>query len=73
MHQPLFVQTSQGWVNLARVQYITLSEKRNGRDCIRFVFCEREDQLDWIKVPTKEGEKIIRALVNERPDLFLAA
>ena len=73
MHQPLFIETSRGYVNLALVRYICPPEIRNGFDCIRFMFCDGENEADWIAVPTDEGKMIIRALMSERPELFLAA
>jgi hypothetical protein len=37
------------------------------------MFCDGENDADWIAVPTDEGKMIIRALMSERPELFLAA
>jgi len=64
MHQPLFVQTSAGTLNLALVRYAYVDTK-----VMRFVFDNEHNTI----LPVKEVQRIIRALVSERPDLFLVA
>jgi hypothetical protein len=66
MMQPLFVETSKGYmINLALVREI----RPDGYGCISFIFSD-EDRTD---VSIAEGKAILRALRAERPELFLAA
>jgi hypothetical protein len=72
MQQPLFVQTSEGLINLALVRYTTALELNDTR-LVRFVFSSDSASADCVDLPEDEGNKIIRALIAERPELFLIA
>lgn len=67
MSNPLFVDTSIGWINLARVTRI-----RRSADRMLFIFThlinnvteEESVQMDWEAVPLKEGERIMQRLIG---------
>ena len=59
--QPLFVMTSRGLLNLARVQY---AEMDGGEMC--FVFAKSKAGHDALELPEDEGQKIIQALLADR-------
>jgi hypothetical protein len=55
-HQPLFVFTSKGYINLALVRLV-LEDK----DHVRFVF----DDKEHIDLPLKEGGRVLSIMVGE--------
>jgi hypothetical protein len=61
MCNPLFVQTSKGWINLAQVTQIT---KRGGTMDFIFVTGGHERDIDYVELPQKEGERIMQRLIG---------
>ena len=72
MHQPLFVQTSEGLINLCLVRY-AMSLEIEGKRVMRFLFSADDASAVFVELPEDEGNRVIRTLMSERPDLFLAA
>jgi hypothetical protein len=70
MPQSLYVQTSEGLMNLALVRY-TLPI--NDGHSLRFVFSSDDNSVDCVDLPEAEGKSIISLLQRERPELFLRA
>jgi hypothetical protein len=69
MTKPKFVMTSKGYVNLALVTQIRVS---NGE--ARFTFLGNQgDELqpDWVTIPMEEGKKLLTTLEQKHPDLFV--
>jgi hypothetical protein len=61
MSSPLFVQTSEGWINLALVRVIVDNQAQG---TVRFRFQDGEKEVDWVDLPLKEGERIMRQLME---------
>jgi hypothetical protein len=72
MQQSLFVQTSEGLMNLALVRY-TMSLEVDGNRTVRFLFSADDTSVDCVDLPEKEAQRIIDVLGAEHPELFLAA
>lgn len=62
MSNPLFVQTSEGWINLALVRQIEVANQNGG--WMQFIFEGERGAWKCASLPLKEGERIMRQLME---------
>jgi hypothetical protein len=63
MSDPLFVETSQGWINMALVTHVSI----HGDD-MWFVFDKNESGVPDVSLPRQEGHKVMRVVFEMRPE-----
>jgi hypothetical protein len=73
MSNALFVHTSFGWINLARVKWVVRHNEK-----LRFVFSNVVDSDDdghvhreSLDLDLREGERIMSRLVNHAPECIV--